>query len=297
MQVAQSPERRAVERGDGLERRAGAVEDAGDRLEGLAGQPQLAGPVDARVAGEHLLDQRGARAGQAEDEDGPARVVAGPGVPRQEVGVEDPDQPGDEPLVLGRGILAVPLGELLADGVGLAEAGGGAGVLAAGVEHVGQPEEQPGARGLGQIRVGEPLLQRREVRIRQLAAEQGRQPGVRHGEVRLELQRRAEGRLGIVHPALLLGEAAEVEIGGRRIGLGLQGLVIVRAGLGVPALLLHRPAQREVHPGPRLVREQQRLLEVRDRLGGLLPLHVHLGQDLLEGGVGRVELDGPLHPG
>ena len=38
-----------------------------------AGQRDLAGPVDLGMAGEDLLDQRRARSGQADDEDGPWR--------------------------------------------------------------------------------------------------------------------------------------------------------------------------------------------------------------------------------
>ena len=72
----------------------------------------------------------------------------------------------------------LPLGQLQAEGVGLAEALGGAGVVAAGVEHVGQAEEEPGARAAGQVGVGQPGLERGEVVVGQLAAEQGRQPGV-----------------------------------------------------------------------------------------------------------------------
>ena len=75
-----------------------------------------------------------------------------------------------------------------------------------------------------------------------------------------------------------------------------RAVVVVRAGLGQPALLLEGPAQREVHARPILLGEGQGLLEVRDGLARLLALHVHLGQDLPEGAVGRLELDGLLHP-
>ena len=54
------------------------------------------------MAGQHLLDQRGARARQAEDEDRLARVVAGPGEAGEQLGREALDQPVDEPDVLGR---------------------------------------------------------------------------------------------------------------------------------------------------------------------------------------------------
>ena len=43
-------------------------EHGGNRIEHLPGQAQLAGAMDLRMAGQHLLDQRGAGARQAEDE-------------------------------------------------------------------------------------------------------------------------------------------------------------------------------------------------------------------------------------
>ena len=49
----------------------GAVEHPGDGLERLPRQPQLAGAVDLRMTCQHLLDERGPRPRQAEDEDRP----------------------------------------------------------------------------------------------------------------------------------------------------------------------------------------------------------------------------------
>ena len=54
-----------------------------------------------------------------------------------------------------------------------------------------------------ELRVGQALLQRGEVGVGELAAQQGGQPGVGRGVVRLEPQRRAERRLGLGHLAQL----------------------------------------------------------------------------------------------
>ena len=48
------------------------------RFEVLPSLDQLAGAMDLRMAGQDLLDQRGPRAGQAEDEDRPPRVASPP---------------------------------------------------------------------------------------------------------------------------------------------------------------------------------------------------------------------------
>lgn len=66
-------------------------------------QRKLSRAQDVGMTGQHLLDQRGSRPGQADHEDGAARLQTGPRDPLEEVSVEDPDQVVVEPLVvLGR---------------------------------------------------------------------------------------------------------------------------------------------------------------------------------------------------
>ena len=68
-------------------------------------------------------------------------------------------------------------------------------------------------------------------------------------------------------------------------------------GIGVSALFLERPSQCEMDARALVLGQDQRALEMRDRLGRVLPLHVQLGQELLERGIGRIELDAPFQPG
>ena len=82
-----------------------ASDHAGYRVERLTGQPELAGAVDAGMAGQHLLDQRGSGTWHAEDEHRLSRVVAGAGEAVEQVRSEAFDQPIDETAVLGRVVL------------------------------------------------------------------------------------------------------------------------------------------------------------------------------------------------
>ena len=205
----------------------------------------------------------------------------------------------DEPLVVGRDVLAAALGQLHADGVGLAQAFGGAGVVAAGVEHVGQGEEEPGAGSWARLGSASRSSSSGEIRVGQLAAEQRRQPGVRDREVRLEPQRRAEGRLGLVQLALLLVEPADVELGRGRVGLDLQrGARNAHRASIEPALFLQRPAQREMEARSLLVSQGQHALPAAGspRPGSSRSMYssARISQKRR---VGRVELDGPLEPG
>ena len=167
MLLGQTAECRRVEVGDAIHRRAGSPQRGGDGLERLPGQAQLAGAVEPRVAGQHLLDQRRSRSRQAEDEHRPTRVVTRIAATRAKNAASNVlQQAVDEPLVVGRHVLALALGQLLAQGVGLAEAFAGAGIVAACVEDMAQAEQEPGARALGQFGIGQALLQRGEVRRR-----------------------------------------------------------------------------------------------------------------------------------
>ncbi len=177
--LAEPLQGRAVQEGHALHGRAGPVDHARDGLEAQPGEPELAGAVDPRMAGDDLLDQRRPRPRQAEDEDRPARRVAGAGHPVEEGGVEVADQAVGEPLVLGRHVFAAAVGQLLADGVGLAQALAGAVVLAAGVEDVRQAEEES-ARGRGEGR-GRPAGPRARRGRRRGACRGAGSPGGRGG--------------------------------------------------------------------------------------------------------------------
>ena len=102
------------------------MQQAGNLLEALAGQRDLAGPVDLGVAGEDLLDQGRARARQPDDEDGPGRLESRAGQPLEKAPRERRDQAVDEAPVLRRLVGTTPARELVqGEGVGLLEAGGG----------------------------------------------------------------------------------------------------------------------------------------------------------------------------
>ena len=78
------------------------------------------------------------------------------------------------------------------------QARGGASVIAAGIQDMRQGEEQPGARAVAKLRVGEAaLLQGGAVRFRQLAAQQRRQAGMWQGIARLQAQGLAKTDLGL----------------------------------------------------------------------------------------------------
>ena len=106
---------------DAFEGRRVQTEHAGNRLERLAAQPQLAGPVDLGMAGQHLLDQSRSRPRQAEDEDRQPRL-ASPGRPvrlnNSELNVLI--MPSTKSLVVGRHVVAAVLFLLEGQRVGLA---------------------------------------------------------------------------------------------------------------------------------------------------------------------------------
>ena len=101
-----------------------------------------------------------------------------PAEPGEELGRERLDQSVDEPVVLGRVVApAAPAALFEGQGVGLFEAGGGLGVVAAGVRDVGQAEQQV-PRGSSSSSGSSSREQTAvPVRIRQPAAQQVRQAG------------------------------------------------------------------------------------------------------------------------
>ena len=108
--LGQAADGRLIEVGDAVQGELGTVEQLGDGLERLAGQPQFARPVDLRVAGEHLLDQGRARPGQTEDEHRPARVQPHAGGALKEGRIELSQEVIDEELVIGRDVLPAVAG-------------------------------------------------------------------------------------------------------------------------------------------------------------------------------------------
>ena len=127
--------------------------------------------MDLRVAGQDLFDQGRARARQAEDEDRPARFGAGAGEPREQVAIERPEQTVDEPLVVGRRVIAAGAIGLERERVGLAQAFGGPGVFALAVQRMGQGEQEPAARAFGELVVVQSLFESGQVGFGQLATQ------------------------------------------------------------------------------------------------------------------------------
>jgi len=93
----------------------------GQRLHDPAHIVELARAVDLRVAGEDLLDQRGARARHADDEDGQLRLTSGAVHAREELGAECRDHAADVRarrvgLVQARGLLQIVAGLVVPEG-------------------------------------------------------------------------------------------------------------------------------------------------------------------------------------
>ena len=285
------PSRWATHRSAG---RAGPA--GGDRLERLAGQPQFAGAVDLRVAGQDLLDQRRPRPRQAEDEDRPARVVAPPGGPREELRVERLEQAVDEPLVVGRVVLARCLGQLLAQRVGLR-----GGIRRRGRIRPARRARGPGRRGAGRRA---PANWGSASRCSSAAGPPrgacrgaGSPAGRAAGRSSAALERRPEGRLGLAQVALLLVEPAQVELGRGRVGLDPQGrLVLPRASASRPSSWRAQPSER-CTPGP----SASARARARSKQGMASPgssrSTYSSARNSWKVELGRVQLDGPLQPG
>ena len=175
--------------GDAIERPIGVGPAAsGMASNDLPDQPQLAGPVNPRMAGQHLLDQRRARTRQAEDEHRPTRL----GLPA----------PVSRGRTIGRILPAA--GRRTSDARRDCNRGGRAssrakwrspraGIRRPGHSLHGRPGHAPGQTAawraaLAELFVGQTLFKRGQVRVRQFAAQQRRQPGMGQGEVGLQLQ-------------------------------------------------------------------------------------------------------------
>ncbi len=107
--------------------------------------------MHARVAGQHLLDQRGAGPRQAKDEHRPARVVTGAGQSVEQLRGEVFDQPIDKTAMLDRVILLTLLAEQFqTESIGSRQTLGGLSVLAARILYLRQSEQQGRARSVSQ---------------------------------------------------------------------------------------------------------------------------------------------------
>ncbi len=250
------------------------------------------------MAGQDLLDQRGAGSRQAEDEDRPLGFQSGTGTgqPGEQARIERAQKAIDELLVLGRLIIQTLLRLLPGDRVGTGQAVSGTLVIAEGVEHVGQGEQQPGARSLVQRGVGQSGFERGQVGGGQLATEERRQPGVGDRETRLMPDRGSVSRLGPIHRADELVETTQVQVCRGQVGLELHRGQIARAGLVQMPFVLQGPTERQVRRD--LTRlERQHATPAGDRFIGLVPLVVNLGQPLPDRGGFRLQRDGFFQPG
>jgi hypothetical protein len=89
---------------------------------------------------------------------------------REELGSERGGEAVDESFVVGGRILAFALGIFGVQSVGLAPASGGASVIAARVEDVGQPEQQAATGRGSKAGFAQQAFERGEVGIGQLVA-------------------------------------------------------------------------------------------------------------------------------
>ena len=264
-------DRGRIQMGHARQRRIGAAQHGRQVLEGLARSAQLAGTVNAWMAGKNLLDERRARARQAEDEHGPFGVQPSAGDPREKVRRERLQQPVHELLVFGRDVVPTALCRFQGQRIGLAQTVSGAGEFTTGVENVGQTKEKSGTGSWGEFDVGESFFQGRAVGSRQVAAQQRGQSGVGKGISGLQAKRLAEGRFRLGQRALLFGQPAKVETGSGEVRLEPCGDPVMFPSLGQAALFLQRPAKG--HMFCRLIRSQrQHPLPVGDRQGRLFPL-------------------------
>ena len=171
------------------------------------------------MAGQHLLDQRCAGAGEAEDEHRPAGGQSGTDVRAKNSGTKACEQAIDELLVLGRDVLAFLLaGQFQGQGIGLPQAVRRHGRNRRGRRAHGQGEQQPGAGTVCQLRVGKTFFERGQVGVGQLAAQQRRQTGVRQGKSRLQAQRFPKGGSASASSPILLVQSAQAHAGRREIG-------------------------------------------------------------------------------
>ncbi len=224
---------------------------SGDGVESRAGQAQLARAMDARMARQDLLDERGAGARQADDEDRAAGVVAGAGQAIEQSGREGLDHLIDQvPMPVRLVGQTTPTVLLEGQGVGAAEARGDRLVAAPRVLDQGEAEEQVGARAVVQRRILNANEEVGEVRVRQPAAEQVGESGEAARRPGFDGDGPAIPSLGLVEVAGFLRQGAEVPQGRLEVGLDLQRAPVARASLRGTPFALEGPAEIAVVFGP-----------------------------------------------
>ena len=204
----------------------------------------------------------------------------------------------DEPLVLGRDVLALSLwASSLRDRVGLRRHSA-ARELAAAIRARGPARTGAGRGAWRQLLVGQSLFHappdRRRAACRGTSVA-SRACGIGNVGWNRSAVRKAASASAI--SPLLLVQPAQVQL--RRRGVRLQPDWPSRkcsAGLGEPALFLQCPAQREMRARPIRVRGPAARSQHGMASAGSSPLVVQLGQDSQNERVGRLELDGLLQP-
>ena len=203
------------------------IEDARQRVEGLAAQSQLAGPENLRMAGQDLLDQRGSRARQPHDEHRPLAVEAEASNALEVSGRERRQQAIDKPRVV-RGI--VPPAALLrvrkTEGVALARMVRGLFKIAPGIEDLGQGSVESRALARHRVGTGQQLANHVLVGLGELAAQQRCELAICGRVVWIVPQRLAEAGLGFVEAAQLFQHSAQAAVSGSIVRLMPQSFAV-----------------------------------------------------------------------
>jgi hypothetical protein len=198
---------------------------------------------------------------------------------------------------VGGGVVRAALpGGLLNDGIGLAGGRGRAGPVAAAVEDLNQAEQQGGAELRKQVGIGQALLEGGAVGVGQATGEHLGQSGMREGITRLKAQGGPVGGLGLVPLAHRLVQVAQPQLRLGQVRLQLEGRAEVLLRLGHPSFFLKPACQPQVAGGPPGVDGQDALPAGKCRRGlGEVPVRV--GPVLPVVSIAFVQLGGPLQPG
>ena len=199
---------------------------------------------------------------------------------------------------MGCGIVSAaahaPLGR--GDGIGPLELFGRVGVVAPGVEHVGQAEVQCRSVGIRQTGIRQKRANRRQVALGQLAAQEGRQLRQGPGVARIVPHRVAEAPLGRGEVAQLFQNRPKAVVGNGEIGLQLDCLAETPKRLVEATLLVVYSAQAVVSFGRVRVKPHRRLAG-DDRLLVLFLLFQGSSQVPMGAGQVGLQLQGTAIPG
>ena len=202
------------------------------------------------MAREDLLDERRTRARHAHDEHGPLRLQAAPAHSCEELGRERRDQPVDKRSVRIGVVVHTALAEIgPLQGVGLEGQARGAVELTPGVDRAGQAEEERPALLRGQVGAGEQALDRAPLRLGERGGHRGRQPGQDQGVPGLVPQCLAERGNRLVEVSELFEDAPEPCVGGNQVRLEPDRRAVARLGLVQPSQCMKDVAQVVVSPG------------------------------------------------